>query len=432
MKVSKFGGSSLASSEQMRKVEQIVKSDDERQFIVVSAPGKRSSDDIKITDMLYTCSSEAKAGKSIKEPFGIIRNRYLDIVKELGISSAHIERELDEIERNIVSGRTPDYAASRGEYLCAVILSDYLGLEFVDAEGLIIIRNDNSVDPKSYKLLADTLAGKGKCIIPGFYGSAVDGKVKTFTRGGSDITGAIVSKAVNAELYENWTDVSGILMADPRVVNNPNTIIEITYEETRELASIGAAVFHEEAIAPVRDALIPINIRNTNRPEDAGTRIVSVRDDSVQPIVGVSGKKGYTRLFLKKLFLNKDPEFLPKLNNLLESFGIVPEFSSYGFDSLSLFFKADSALKRETLMTKILTELEPDEISSDVKLAMIGLVGEGLYDMKGVIAKVSSAVADSDIAARYLNYGGSLITCIIGVDEVEYQKALQSIYTAIA
>jgi aspartate kinase len=432
MTVCKFGGSSLADTAQIKKVEAILVSDSGRKITVVSAPGKRHSEDIKITDMLYTCHTEASAGKSFSKSFNTIRKRYMEIGEELGVQISKLADELDQIETNISQGRSADYAASRGEYLCAKILAEYMGREFLDMEGLIIIADDGSVDPASYELLSEKISVNSNYIIPGFYGSSKDGLVKTFTRGGSDITGAIASRACNAELYENWTDVSGILMADPRIVDEPKAIAEITYEEARELASIGAAVFHEEAIAPVRDAAIPINIKNTNKPEDPGTRIVSHRDDQSQPIIGVSGKIGYTRLFVKKLFLQKSPNFIFKVNTILKVYGITPEFSSVGFDSISLFFNSKLAGNKEEILTRILTDLEPDEISSDARIAMIGVVGEGLYDSKGIIAKVSSAVSEAGIAARYLNYGGSLITCVIGVDEIDYKPALEAIYSAIS
>jgi len=432
MIVCKFGGSSLAETAQIRKVEAILTSDSRRKITVVSAPGKRYSEDIKITDMLYTCHEEASAGKSFSESFNTIRKRYLEIGEELGIKISNLADELNIIENNIRQGESADYAASRGEYLCAKILAEYMGREFLDTEGLIVIAEDGSVDPVSYELMAEKLSSDANYIIPGFYGSDKDGFVKTFTRGGSDITGAIASRACNAELYENWTDVSGILMADPGIVHEPKTIAEITYEEARELASIGAAVFHEEAIAPVRDAAIPINIKNTNKPEDPGTRIVPHRDDQSQPIIGVSGKIGYTRLFVKKLFLQKSPNFILKVNTILKVYGITPEFSSVGFDSISLFFNSALAGNKEEVFTRILTELEPDEISSDARIAMIGVVGEGLYDSKGIIAKVSAAVSSAGIAARYINYGGSLITCVIGVDETDYKTALEAIYSAIS
>ena len=432
MIVCKFGGSSLADTDQIKKVAAILASDAERKITVVSAPGKRHSDDIKITDMLYTCHAEAFAGKNFSESFKAIRKRYMEIGEELGIHISNLADELDQIENNITQGESADYAASRGEYLCAKILAEYMGREFLDTEGLIIIADDGSVDPASYELMSEKLSGDSNYIIPGFYGSTKDGYVKTFTRGGSDITGAIVSRACNAELYENWTDVSGILMADPGIVHKPKAIAEITYEEARELASIGAAVFHEEAIAPVRDAAIPIQIKNTNKPEDRGTRIVLHRDDQSQPIIGVSGKIGYTRLFVKKLFLQKSPNFILKVKTILKVYGIIPEFSSVGFDSISLFFNNTLADYKEEILTRILTELEPDEISLDTRIAMIGVVGEGLYDSKGIIAKVSSAVSTAGIAARYLNYGGSLITCIIGVDETDYKAVLEAIYSAIS
>lgn len=434
MIVCKFGGSSVADAAQIRKVEEILASRPERTHVVVSAPGKRDSSDIKITDMLYTCQRAAAQGESIESSFGQIRTRYLDIAKELDIRIAPFAEELDRIEANITAGATSDYAASRGEYLCAKMIAEYLGWEFVETEGFIRIQDDGSIAPATYEHLAGRMPiSEGiKYIIPGFYGSSMTGEVKTFSRGGSDITGAIIAQAVGAELYENWTDVSGILMADPRVIDGPLPIAEITYDEIRELASVGASVFHEEAIAPVRDAEIPINVKNTNRPEDPGTMILSHRDDTRQPIVGVSGKLGYCRLFVKKLFLNKRPEFSVMMNTILKVHGISPEFSSIGFDSISYFFKREMMVHREELLTRILTDLEPDEISCDARIAMIGVIGEGLYESKGIIARVTSAVSEAGVPVRYLNYGGSLITCILGVDEEDYKVSLNAMYTAIA
>ncbi len=432
MIVSKFGGSSLADSAQIRKVKAIVERDERRSVIVVSAPGKRNDEDIKITDMLYTCQREAASGADFSDHFKAIRERYLGIVSDLELPSDHIIRELSAIEKAIEEGETPDYAASRGEYLCAQIMADLLGWEFLDMEGSIIITDEGNIDPSTYARVAARLEEGRRYVVPGFYGSSTDGKLKTFTRGGSDITGAILSRAAKAEWYENWTDVSGILMADPRLVENPKPIAELTYEEIRELASVGAAVFHEEAIAPVRDAAIPIHIKNTNRPDDHGTFITTNRKDSQQPIIGVSGKTGYTRLFVRKMFLNKDPDYIIKINTILKIHGVIPEFSSIGFDSISYFFNLDNLQLKETMLTRILSELSPDEISSDARIAMIGVVGEGLYDTRGIFAKISAAVSQAGISARYVNYGGSLITCVIGVDENDYRKALKAIYAAIS
>ncbi|MCK5200831.1 MAG: aspartate kinase, partial [Spirochaetales bacterium] len=302
MIVCKFGGSSVAEASQILKVKNIIESDPDRRLIIVSAPGKRNNSDEKITDLLYRCHDEVhSSGKA--ESFKIIRERYSEICKSLKIND--INDILDEVESGIESGKGPDYAASRGEYLAARMLADFLGAEFIDTADVIGLTEDGRVDESSYRKLNARINDKGRYIIPGFYGSDSDGKIKTFSRGGSDITGAIAARSVNADVYENWTDVSGLLMADPRMVDGPALVKELTYKEIRELASIGANVFHEEAVTPVKDHDIPINIRNTNDPEAPGTMIVTRRDASEFPIVGISGKTDYRTIFVEKLMLNR-------------------------------------------------------------------------------------------------------------------------------
>lgn len=431
MVVCKFGGSSVADASQIRKVAAILEADPRRLAAVVSAPGKRFSEDIKITDMLYQCQAKAASGQSITDDFDLIKKRYLDIAKELGVDHTQLSGSLDEISERIASGAGADYAASRGEYLSAKLISSFMGWEFIDTEELIKLNSDGTVHESTYGLLAGQLVEGERYIIPGFYGSLVDGGVKTFSRGGSDITGAIIARALQAQEYENWTDVSGIMMADPRIIKDPQVVEKLTYQEIRELASIGANVFHEEAIAPVRSVQIPIHVKNTNDPSAPGTLMVPSRDDSGQPIVGISGKRGYCRLFIKKLLLNKETDYKLKISTILKVHGVVPEFSSTGFDSLSYYFKQDTLCSHGEFITRIEKDLEPDEISISSKIAMIGIVGEGLYDSKGILGKVSTALSEADIPIRYLNYGGSMITCIIGVDDSAYEKALKVMYQAV-
>ncbi|MCF7934105.1 MAG: aspartate kinase [Spirochaetia bacterium] len=431
MVVCKFGGSSVADSAQIRKVSRILTDDDSRTVAVVSAPGKRTDDDIKITDMLYTCQKEAAAGIDFSERYSRIRERYLTIAADLQLETEALALEIDEIEQRILHGSGPDYAASRGEYLSAKVIAQFMGWEFLDTEHLIILNSDGTVADRSYALLADALATKEQCILPGFYGTGPNGEVKTFSRGGSDITGAIAARSMGASLYENWTDVSGLRMADPRVIKDPEVVHELTYQEIRELASIGASVFHEEAIAPVRSAEIPICIKNTNDPDDIGTLIVPDRIDREQPVVGISGKTGYYRLYVKKHLLGKETDYILKLSTLLKVHGIIPEFSSIGFDSLSYYFKRDLLCCKQQLLERIKTEMNPEELEMEEQVAMIGVVGKGLYDAKGVLSTLSSSLSDAAIPIRYINYGGSLITCIIGVDDSSYVQALQVMYDAI-
>ncbi len=432
MIVCKFGGSSVADSNQIRKVAGILEMDPERRIVIVSAPGKRNSDDIKITDMLYTCQRLASDGSPWGCEFDQIRTRYLDIAKDLGIPTEGLARQIDLIEKNIAGGAGPDYAASRGEFLSAQVIAAGIGWEFLDTQEYILLNKDGTVNDKTYTLLSGAIDLTKRYIIPGFYGSGPDGKVKTFSRGGSDITGAIAARSVGADLYENWTDVSGIKMADPRIVDDPEVVHELTYQEIRELASIGANVFHEEAIAPVRSVRIPICVKNTNDPQGSGTMMMPERSNTdVLPIVGISGKRGYCRLHITKHFLNKEADYKLKLETILKVYGIVPEFSSDGFDSLSCYFRQELLQNEPDLVERIKRELEPDQICTEEKLAMIGLVGEGLYEARGVLGVVSSALATKGIAIRYLSYGGSMITCIIGVYDHEYLHALKVMYQAI-
>lgn len=423
MIVCKFGGTSMADAAQMRKVRSILDMDPGRRVVVVSAPGKRNSGDEKITDLLYFCHRDASAGKEIAPHFSIIRERISGIAAEFGVAAA-ISETLDEIEAEIRGGASADYAASRGEYLAGLIMAELLGAVFVDPAEVVRLTADGRVDEATYGMVAEKMKGPGRFVLPGFFGATADGKIKTFSRGGSDISGAIAARAVGAERYENWTDVSGILMADPRIVENPRTIRKITYAEVRELASIGASVFHEEAIAPVRSVGVPINVRNTNDPAAEGTMILPSRDCSEVPVAGISGKKPYRNLFVEKLMLGRYAGFRERLLGLLAGRGIVPEFESRGFDTLSFLIPAAS-VENETDILKLVREnLDPDEVSFRPSMALIGVVGEGILEKTGVAADFLSALKEAEIHVRFINYGGSEITLLIGVDEDQYRNAL--------
>jgi aspartate kinase len=429
MIVCKFGGTSMADAAQMRKVKSIIDLNPDRRVIVVSAPGKRSREDEKITDLFYFCHRDASAGNDIAPHFSIIRDRISSIASDFGVASS-ISVTLDEIEAKIRGGASVDYAASRGEFLAGIVMAELLGAVFVDPAEVVLLTDDGRVDDSTYAMVAEKMKGSGRFVLPGFFGSTADGKVKTFSRGGSDISGAIAARAVEAERYENWTDVSGILMADPRVVDNPRTITEITYREIRELASIGASVFHEEAIAPVRSVGVPINVRNTNDPAAEGSMILPARDSSTSPVAGISGKKPYRNLFIEKLMLSRYPAYREELLGLLREKGIVPEFESRGFDSIS-FLLSDSAVGDEMeLLEMVKSRLEPDEVSFRPPMALIGIVGEGMMEKTGLAADFLGALKSAGINVRFINYGGSEITLLIGVDEAKYAEALRVLVDA--
>jgi len=423
----------VADAAQIRKVKAIVEADSGRRLVVVSAPGKRTKADEKITDLLYTCHSLASKGEALDKPFGTIKNRFLEIAGDLniGISLGLI---LDEVQRKIEGGASADYAASRGEYLSGLMIADFLGAEFIDAEEVVRLTDDGRVHEDSYKLLADRVTDRGLMVMPGFFGAGMDGTVKTFSRGGSDISGAIAARAVHAEIYENWTDVSGILMADPRIADKPKAIEKITYREIREMASIGASVFHEEAIAPVKAEGIPINVKNTNDPSAPGTLILSERDTKTLPVVGVSGKKPFRRVVIEKFMLNRYPQFPAQVAEELSSGGFSAEFELKGFDTLTLFIQSEG--RDETVWRKIEAALK-DKLGADNarvedESAMIGIVGEGLQEDGTIPGIVLTALAQKGIAVHAVNYGGSPVTLMIAVPVEQYAEAIQTLARTVA
>lgn len=425
MKVCKFGGTSLASAAQIKKAIEIIRANKDRQGVVLSAPGKRDSQDIKITDLLINCHREKAAGRDYRATFDKIRTRFIELVELLQVEVA-IQRELDVILENIEQGATLDYAESRGEYLNSLIVAPLLDAEFIDAAEVVRLTDDGRVDPESYQLIERRLAGAtGRFIVPGFYGSGPDGNIKSFSRGGSDITGAIVARGVNAEVYENWTDVSGILQADPRIVPGARPIPEITYAEIRELASCGANVFHEEAIAPVRDAGIPINIRNTNSPDDSGTLIVSSRNVDRNPVAGVSGKKPYRLLMAEKFMLNRYPALPGQIKDILQKDNIFVEFDMKGFDTLALLLDSAEPVDAEAVCRRISENTEADDCQLGIEAALIGIVGEGLPRHTGLLGRMLNALEEAQVAVRSVSYGGSRITAILTVNLKDYTRALQ-------
>lgn len=433
-KVVKFGGSSLADANQFRKVAAIIKSDDKRRYVVPSAPGKRFSDDIKITDMLYKCCELAGSGVDFSDDFQIIKNRYNGIIADLGLDVS-LDSEFDIIAAELKSRPAKDYAASRGEFLNGKLLAAYLGFNFVDAADVIVF------DTKGQLLLNETvkavrsrLKDLNNAVIPGFYGRTTEGIIKTFSRGGSDVTGSILANAVNAEIYENWTDVSGFLVADPRIVENPDVIETITYRELRELAYMGASVLHEDAIFPVRSAGIPINIRNTNKPEDPGTMIVSndydfSRESLGHTITGIAGKKGFSTLNIEKAMMNNELGFGMKVLNVLYENGISFEHMPSGIDTMSITVDSSKLEPvREKVLAEIHREVNPDHLEIEDGIAILAVVGRRMKNTRGTVARVFAAMAHARINVKLIDQGSSELNVIIGVSENDLPEAIRRIY----
>ena len=433
-KVVKFGGSSLADAKQFEKVANIIRSDKDRAFVVVSAPGKRFKEDTKVTDMLYGCYESAAKGEDFSKVFEKIEERYRDIISALGLGVS-LEKEFERIRQAFIGRAGRDYAASRGEYLNAIIFADYIGYDFIDASDVIFFREDGVLDSeKTQEVLSKELKKHKNAVIPGFYGSMPNDTVRTFSRGGSDITGSIVARAANAEIYENWTDVSGFLMADPRVVDSPRPIEVITYHELRELSYMGATVLHEDAIFPVRLAGIPINIRNTNRPEDCGTMIVASvdpnKDNALDAVItGIAGKKGFSVITLEKDMMNQELGFGRRLLEVLEKNNISFEHLPSGIDTMSVVLNtSDIAGNEKHLQDQICRAVDPDSISFEDGLALIAVVGRNMRRAKGTAARVFDAVSNAGVNIRMIDQGSSEINIIIGVSEHDFETAMRAIY----
>ncbi len=431
LKVLKFGGSSLADAEHFRRVGDIVRAEPSRRYVIPSAPGKRSADDDKVTDLLYRCFELALGDKDISETFERIENRYRSIINDLGLDFS-LEKEFETIRTAILHCAGRDYVASRGEYLNGLILANYLGYDFIDPQKYIFFRENGSFDSeKTNIILSAILKEHSHAVIPGFYGSMPNGTIKTFSRGGSDITGSIVARAAGADLYENWTDVSGFLMADPRIIENPRVIDTITYKELRELSYMGATVLHEEAIFPVRYAGIPINIRNTNIPEDRGTMIVSSATDTISEhvITGLAGKRGFSVISVEKDMMNSELGFGKRLLEALEKCEVCFEHLPSGIDTMSVVVNSQDIIgKRDFLLTEICRLTEPDMIEIEDSLALIAVVGRSMVKAKGTAARIFSALAEASINIKMIDQGSSELNIIIGVDESDYVAALSTIY----
>lgn len=448
VKIAKFGGSSLADDNQFKKVAGIVKADDSRRYVVPSAPGKRNSEDTKVTDLLYRCYDSVNNPEEFEKVFEVIRERYELIIRGLELKM-NLDEEFERIKQSLLHKAGRDYAASRGEYLNGRILSEYLGYEFIDAAEVIFFADDGSFDSeRTNEVLSERLSVCKRAVIPGFYGAMPNDTIKTFSRGGSDITGAIVARAANADLYENWTDVSGFLVTDPRIVDNPKSIDIITYRELRELSYMGATVLHEDSIFPVKIAGIPINIRNTNAPDDKGTMIVSsVRDERTPTriskqadlkqihnaegnvVTGIAGKKGFAVLTLEKDMMNEELGFGRRVLEVLENHKLVFEHLPSGIDTMSIVLNARSlAGKEDALIKDLFTVTTADSINIESDIALIAVVGRKMRNARGTAARVFTALAENGINIRMIDQGSSELNIIVGVDCKDFEDSIRTIY----
>ena len=429
--VTKFGGSSLADSIHVKKVKNIIESNADRKYVIPSAPGKRFSKDFKVTDLLYLCHAHVNSSIPLDDVFKLISDRYHDIVKELGLN-LDLDYHLNIIKKDIENGASADYTASRGEYLNGIILANYLDIDFVDAKDVIKFNRYGTLNiEETYTLLKDKLSEHKRAVVPGFYGSNENGEIVTFSRGGSDVTGALVAASINAALYENWTDVSGFLMADPRIVNNPKKIKTITYGELRELSYMGASVLHEDAVFPVRTSGIPINIRNTNEPDDDGTLIVKNETKHENIITGVAGKQNFTVLSIEKSMMNSELGFCRKVLTILEQHGVSFENMPSGIDTVSVVI-SDTNLKNKTevIVEEIKRSCNPDSVVVYPNMALIATVGTGMAYSKGVAAKIFTALSDANINIRMIDQGSSEINVLVGIENDDFEKGINAIYNA--
>ena len=430
LKVVKFGGSSLASAEQFQKVGNIIRADQDRRFVVPSAPGKRFDGDTKVTDMLYGCYAAAEAGEDFSDKLKAIRARYDEIIQGLGLDLS-LDDEFAVIAENFAAKAGSDYAASRGEFLNGKVMAAYLGYEFIDAASVILFDEDGSfAADETNKRMAKRLASCENAVIPGFYGAYADGRVKTFSRGGSDITGSIVARALKADLYENWTDVSGFLVTDPRIVEDPAVVEMITYRELRELSYMGATVERCVAIFPVRKAGIPINIKNTNHPENPGTMIVATTSKrSKYTITGIAGKKGFVAVTIDKDMMNSEIGFCRKVLSVFEENQISIEHMPSGIDTMCVLVHQDEFQEYEqVVLSGIQRAVEPDAIEVVPDLALIAVVGRGMKETRGTAGRIFSALAHAKINCRMIDQGSSELNIIIGVSNDDFEKAIKSIY----
>ena len=433
VKVAKFGGSSVADALQIGKIKNIIENDPDIHYVVVSAPGKRFSDDSKVTDLLYLCKAHIEHNLPYQQIFQVICDRFMAVEVNLGVNVG-LKEAFEEIRKNLEAGASADYIASRGEHLNAMLIAAYLGFDFVDSSR--IVRFDEKgrfMEDLTNKEIAEELKHHERAVIPGFYGAKVDGTIKTFSRGGSDITGALVARAVGADVYENWTDVSGFLMADPRIVKDPKPISTVSYKELRELSYMGASVLHEDAIYPARIANIPINIRNTNEPENPGTMITSepAKLEEGQITAGIAGSKDFTVITMYKALLSSERGFIRKMSGVLEDFDIPIEHIPSGVDTLSVVISNKQlGGKLEDILDEFERQLKPDHMEVSDDIALIATVGAGMSLRTGVSAKLFTALAEKKVNIRMIDQGSSEMNIIVGVENKDFEKAIRAIYGA--
>jgi len=435
-KVVKFGGSSLSDAEQFKKVAGIVKSEPERRFVIPSAPGKRIGieSDTKVTDMLYRTYELASKGEDITDIFEKIKSRYNDIIRDLALDMS-LDVEFSKIRNGIINKAGRDYAASRGEYLSGLILAHYLGFQFIDPAEVIFFGNNGAFDAElTSTMLKSRLRQSENAVIPGFYGAMPNGTIKTFPRGGSDITGSIVARAADAVLYENWTDVSGFLMADPRIITNPAPIDVITYRELRELSYMGAIVLHEDSVFPVRIAKIPINIKNTNEPDERGTLIVSHTDSNPERVItGIAGKKNFVVITIEKDMMNAEIGFVKRVLEVFEKYNINFEHMPTGIDTLSIIInESDGETFKDSLFKELQEKVSPDSIEYQKSLSLIAVVGRGMVRTKGTAAKIFQAVSDAGVNVRMIAQSSSELSVVMGINDGDYERTTRAIYDAFA
>lgn len=428
--VVKFGGSSLASAEQFKKVGEIIRAEEGRRYVVPSAPGKRFSDDTKVTDMLYGCYALAEEEKAFDKELKAIQERYQEIIDGLGLTLS-LDEEFAKIREQFMAKAGKNYAASRGEYLNGIVMAAYLGYEFIDAAEVIFFDEDGIFLPEeTNEALSRRLSSLERAVVPGFYGAKLSGEVHTFSRGGSDVTGSIVAKAVRADLYENWTDVSGFLVADPRIISNPEVITTITYKELRELSYMGAGVLHEDAIFPVRKEGIPINIKNTNAPEDPGTMIVAnTCKQSRYTITGIAGTKDFVAVNVEKDMMHAEIGFGRKVLEVFENNGVSFEHVPSGIDTMTVVVNQnDFREKEQAILSQLQRECQPDAIDLQPNLALIAVVGRGMKEQRGTAGRIFSALAHANVNVKMIDQGSSELNIIIGVANADFKAAIKAIY----
>ena len=429
-KIVKFGGSSLASAEQFKKVGEIIREDESRVYVVPSAPGKRFSDDTKVTDLLYKCYGAVADEAKFEKYLEAIKDRYNEIIEGLGLTLS-LEKEFEVIRKDFLAKVGREYAASRGEFLNGIIMANYLGYEFIDAAEVILFDESGKFDAeKTNEVLSKRLAEAPKAVIPGFYGAMADGTIKTFSRGGSDLTGSIVAKAAKVDMYENWTDVSGFMVADPRIVSNPKSIEAITYRELRELSYMGATVLHEEAIFPIRKEGIPINIRNTNAPSDKGTLIVEATCRHPKYVItGIAGKQGFAAITIEKAMMNSEIGFCRKVLQVFEDNHISIEHMPSGIDTMTvLVHQSEFEEKEQRVIAGIHQAVQPDSVDLESDLSLIAVVGRGMKAKRGTSGKIFDALAQAHVNVKMIDQGSSELNIVIGVRNHDFDNAIKAIY----